>query len=184
MHYFALLAVEAQDASEAQDKVSEFIYGHPSESDYHTVTEVISMADASGNISPDVLVRIEDVLKWKDARIAEGIRSFVPIMTKEQKVVTTLNPDMDDDLRRRQEMWTEALNTGGRSLSVHRNEDNMNNWFELWQLRQTLKLMGDDFHNLVGFYDIEELTPVLRWVEKRVAADPLAQWLVVVDMHN
>lgn len=182
MRHIVLIAVEAPDAELAASRASELIDDYPVESDCHTIVETIPAA-GDKEIHPDVMARIEEANMRKDARIAEGLRAFAPLVGDAQKVVTSLKPDPDtiDD---RRAAWTEALETGGLSLSIHRNGHSGQRGLMLYEMQKTLKMMGDDFHHNVGFYDGKELTTSLEWFMERIAENPTEQWVVVINMHS
>jgi hypothetical protein len=183
MHYFMLLAVEAPDAKTAGELATEFLSDYPGETDYSDVLEVVAAAGDDGDIHPNVANRIEEAFLWKDARIAEGLLSFVPLTSTAEQVVTALKPESDMADERRA-MWTEALRSGGLSMSIHRNGYDNQRGFVLYGMQKTLKMLNDDFHNEAAFYDTKEMTTSAEWFMKRIRENPSEQWLVALDLHN
>jgi hypothetical protein len=183
MHYYVRFAVVADSAEDATETLDEFMAHFPSQWDYYNIEEVVPLTGSDGRMDAEIREEIEGVMANKDAAIAENIRMFAPLSVGGE-VVAALNPDdatYIDDVRVR---WTEALATNGRSLTMHYHEDDGDRGMTLYWLKRTLRLMDDAFHNETGFFDTEEQTSSLHWVDRRIAREPSRQWLVRVDMHN
>lgn len=184
MHYYVMLAIEAEDAAEATERADIFVSDYPDQSDYHRVDEVFKIADRDRqNGANDTMRLIEDALSYKDARIAEGLEAFRPISTDAQKVVESLKPESDYTSKMRS-MWTEALKTDGRSMAMHRNSFAAETGLFLYLMKKTLVMMGDSFHNEAAFYDIEEMATSPEALQNRLEERPESQWIVVMDLHN
>jgi|688.fasta_scaffold302507_2 hypothetical protein len=182
MHYYVSFAVVADSADDAKSEVETFLFDYRTEWDYFTFEKIVSLTDSDA--AADALGEVDRVADRRAAQIASRIEMFKPLAGADG-VVTTLNPDGDTWTTTIRRLWTETLNTNGRALTIADNSGNdAVHGLALYELRKTLRFMGDTFYNEVGFYDIEEQCPHTRWLAERISTDPERQWIVHVDLHN